>query len=431
MIKFIFLASFLLGTVSLLQAQTVLERLKDKARNRGEQRLDEGMEKGLDKVEEGAKSKASKTKKAKEDLKENDNQVTVSKTDFKSYSRYDFVPGNNMLLVEDFSQDVIGEFPLKWTTNNRGEVVTVKGSDGNWLRMYQSGQFLSPSIKKLPDNYTIEFDMILFFDHGGDSYVYPDLQIKLLSLAPGATTARNYLKDSDASADLILGINPSEAGSSSIYLSSQKEKSSHFSGEEKGFKPLDSYYGKPMHFAIWVQKERYRCWINGEKMYDVPQAVPPQSLFNHMDIAVGGSNYQDEKVGFYISNIRIAEAGADMRSKFLTEGKLVTNGILFDVNAANIKPESAGILREIAAILKENPGVKVKIVGHTDTDGDDAKNLDLSKRRAAAVKEALAKNYGIEAARMETDGMGESSPVSDNNTTEGKAQNRRVEFIKL
>ena len=78
----------------------------------------------------------------------------------------------------------------------------------------------------------------------------------------------------------------------------------------------------------------------------------------------------------------------DMRNKLITEGKLVSYGIYFDVNKDVVKPESYGTLKSIADVLTENAGVKVKIVGHTDADGDNAANLDLSKRRAAAVKRA-------------------------------------------
>ena len=82
-------------------------------------------------------------------------------------------------------------------------------------------------------------------------------------------------------------------------------------------------------------------------------------------------------------------------------------------------------------MLKENAEVKVKIVGHTDSDGNDADNLSLSKRRAESVKSSLAKDFSIDASRLETDGKGESQPVDKNTTAEGKANNRRVEFIKL
>jgi outer membrane protein OmpA-like peptidoglycan-associated protein len=121
----------------------------------------------------------------------------------------------------------------------------------------------------------------------------------------------------------------------------------------------------------------------------------------------------------------------DTRNRLLTEGKWVTHGILFDVNSDRIRGESYGTLKEIAAVLKENPAVRVRIVGHTDSDGDDASNLDLSRRRAAAVKTALAAEFGIESARMETEGRGESEPAAGNDTAAGKANNRRVEFLKL
>lgn len=90
-----------------------------------------------------------------------------------------------------------------------------------------------------------------------------------------------------------------------------------------------------------------------------------------------------------------------------------------------------GTLKEIATVLQENPDVRVKIVGHTDSDGADASNMDLSKKRGASVKNELVRNFGIDASRLESDGMGESQPVAPNDTPSNKALNRRVEFIKL
>ena len=142
-----------------------------------------------------------------------------------------------------------------------------------------------------------------------------------------------------------------------------------------------------------------------------------------------GSHNPDDY--FLIGNMRLAIGAPDTRNRLITEGRFSTTGILFDVNSDKIKPGSYRTLKEIAGILSESADVKVKIVGHTDSDGDDAKNLDLSKRRAASVKIALAKEFGISEDRMETDGMGETKPATDNKTAEGKAQNRRVEFIKL
>ena len=115
----------------------------------------------------------------------------------------------------------------------------------------------------------------------------------------------------------------------------------------------------------------------------------------------------------------------------MTEGKLVSYGIYFDVNKDLVKPESYGTLKEIANTLMENPAVRINITGHTDADGADDANLDLSKRRADAVKNELTKSFRIDAARIETTGKGETQPVAPNNSAANKALNRRVEFIKL
>jgi outer membrane protein OmpA-like peptidoglycan-associated protein len=85
----------------------------------------------------------------------------------------------------------------------------------------------------------------------------------------------------------------------------------------------------------------------------------------------------------------------------------------------------------MATILAENPELKIRIVGHTDADGADAANLDLSKRRAANVKNELVRSFGIDASRIQTDGRGEAEPVAPNNSPSNKALNRRVEFIRL
>jgi outer membrane protein OmpA-like peptidoglycan-associated protein len=179
---------------------------------------------------------------------------------------------------------------------------------------------------------------------------------------------------------------------------------------------------------VWRQKERLRVYFNEEKILDIPKALVPGVNYNSIIYSLPDA---DEKNLYAISNLRLAVGAPDTRNKILTQSKWVTHGILFDVNSDNIKPESYGTLKEMATVLKENPDLKVKIVGHTDADGSDAANLDLSKRRAAAVKDMLAKEFGIEASRMETDGKGESEPIDKNDTPAGKANNRRVEFIKI
>ncbi len=106
---------------------------------------------------------------------------------------------------------------------------------------------------------------------------------------------------------------------------------------------------------------------------------------------------------------------------------LAAKGIFFETNSDVIKAASFANLDKLATILNEYPDAKVAIDGHTDSDGDDAKNLDLSQRRADAVKAYLA-SHGIAADRMTATGFGETKPVADNNSAAGKAKNRRVDF---
>jgi OmpA-OmpF porin, OOP family len=184
---------------------------------------------------------------------------------------------------------------------------------------------------------------------------------------------------------------------------------------------------KVNHVIIWVQNRRLRIYHLGGKVLDVPTNIYEGSKFTRMCFKL----YRGASCGSYISNIKITDAAPDMRSKLITEGKLVSYGIYFDVNKDVVKPESYGTLKGIADVLNENPDVRVKIVGHTDSDGADAANLDLSKRRGASVKNELVKTFGINASRLESDGLGETKPVAPNDTPVNKALNRRVEFIKL
>ena len=182
---------------------------------------------------------------------------------------------------------------------------------------------------------------------------------------------------------------------------------------------------KKYRFSMCVQKQRIRVYLNEKKAFDMPRALSTGYQYN----MVRFNQYAEYNA--MVTNFRIAAGLPDMRSKLITEGKLVTHGIYFDVNSDKVKPESYGTIKGIAQVLTDNPDVKVKVVGHTDSDGDAAKNLDLSKRRAASVKTELTKNFGIDASRIETDGKGKTEAIAPNDTPGNKAQNRRVEFIKL
>lgn len=130
-------------------------------------------------------------------------------------------------------------------------------------------------------------------------------------------------------------------------------------------------------------------------------------------------------------NFKIADgAQMNMLGSIMTTGKFITHGISFDVNKAIVKPESMGIIGDVVKQLQDNPTLNIEIDGHTDSDGDATANMTLSQQRADAVKDALMQ-AGIDAARLTSKGFGATKPIADNTTQSGKAENRRVEFIKM
>jgi OOP family OmpA-OmpF porin len=125
----------------------------------------------------------------------------------------------------------------------------------------------------------------------------------------------------------------------------------------------------------------------------------------------------------------VANAAA-LSTGISANGHIVVNGILFDTAKADLKPESKPALDEVAKMLKENATLKVYVVGHTDNVGALAGNVDLSKRRAAAVVQELTTKYGIATARLAPYGDGPYAPIGSNDSEDGRALNRRVELVK-
>ena len=129
------------------------------------------------------------------------------------------------------------------------------------------------------------------------------------------------------------------------------------------------------------------------------------------------------------------DRGADqpvenLEQKLDETGRAEVYGIYFDFGSATIRPESGPVLTEIAGVLRKHPGWKLSIEGHTDNIGGDQYNLDLSNRRAAAVKAVLVDCFGVAAGRLTTIGYGASRPKESNDTLAGRARNRRVELVK-
>ena len=423
-----FLAIFLFGIVTCISAQiiNVPNRIHNKVINRVNNKIDQGIDKGLDAVEDdvtGKNKKSDKNKKDDSKTEKKDPKASDSKSDSKqdqqslqSYSKFDFIPGEKVIFYDDFSQDAIGDFPALWNTNASGEVVNTNMYPGNWLKYVMRESIWTDKLLVLPDNYTLEFDVIPIEGTEGGMGGWSFRLMKCINQ-----------KSWDGGA--VPGNAGFEFQVEYFGRPNYRAYNNKLDGEfwdQKGYNEDDKIKQKKdqkYHMSVWVQKTRLRIYQNENKLFDVPRAFP--------DPAVKMDRLRFEANAAMVSNIRIAVGAPDMRNKLMTEGKLVTYGIYFDVNKDVVKPESYGTLKEIATILNEVPNVKVKIVGHTDSDGADAANLDLSKRRAASVKAELAKSFGVNGDRLVTDGMGEGQPVAPNDTPVNKALNRRVEFIKM
>ena len=411
-----------------LYAQSALERLGkrvvkragEQVEQRVERKAEEGVEKAMDKAEEAArnsgkeKEKPVKSENAKSKESKPVQQLQQEQVSLQSFSQYDFVPGDKVLLYEDFSQDAVGDFPALWTTNGSGEVKTLNVADGKWLHLTTVGnQYQLMKNLELTGNYIIEFDV-----------VFPPTDQNPPALWMTLFKAENkdlgYVQSNPLPMGFGLYMETTDNGNNKwmgkAYNGDWVEGSSVLS-------PLE--VNKVEHVIVWVQKRRLRVYHAGQKVLDLPTLIPAN--FKPDRLTFDNSDGNDSNP--YVSNIRITTAAPDTRNKLLEEGKLISYGIYFEVNSDKVKPESYGALNDIAKVIKE-ANVKVQIVGHTDNTGSDATNLGLSKRRAASVKAELVK-MGVSTELLTTDGAGASKPIAPNDTPSNKALNRRVEFIKV
>ncbi len=335
---------------------------------------------------------------------------------FKVYTNYDFVAGNKLLLYEDFSVDKIGDFPAKWNTNGAGEVVKINEGDEKWLQLANETTYIPDLAGTLPKDYTLEFDMIT-----------TGLNKETGSLARIIITLddNNMLRRGSDFAEVSLPL--CQFTDPGVYVGN------YFNDETTVrnyiIKDIRKDVLERAHVAIAVNGPRFRLWMNERKLVDLPRFIV-SGLPKYIKFDLGGMLGEDSGQFAFLTNIKLAEGGEDVRSLLVKEGKFSTTGILFDPASDKIKPESYGTLKLISEALVSESGMQIQIVGHTDADGSDESNLELSKRRANSVKNSLVQEFGIAADRLESDGKGETAPVADNTTTAGKAENRRVEFVK-
>lgn len=411
----------------------LLKRLGDRAKEASTRALEGGVdktvnktsEKTLDKAIDGAFEKKENKEKNKKNVTEEPESEQI-----KIYTKFDFVPGEKVIYSEDFVRDAVGELPLNWNSNSSGVVIELDDKS-KWLQLNQGIYLAGGKNATYGKDYTIEFDVLLNVTQK-TGYYTPPLYFGALGSGKEDASSNKFLQNQFANNGFGFAIEPK------LGMPSMINVNSYLSGKETfstGRKPLASFAStlrKVAHYAITVQGTRLRMWINETKVVDVPRAVNVESPINQLYFKTENTGgFADGSYEYLIGNIKVASGYPDTRSKLITEGKFVTTGILFNVNSDQIKPQSYGVIKEIAQALKDNTEVNIKIIGHTDSDGSASSNLILSKKRAEAVKKSLINDFSIEEERLTIDGKGASQPVADNKTNTGKAANRRVEFIKL
>ena len=322
----------------------------------------------------------------------------------KVYQNYDFIPGDKILFEDNFVGDQDGEFPAHWELKS-GQAVLNKTSTGEEALFLTDGNYARviprmKTAKYLTDPFTIEYDF----------YAQTEGSNGLIVMFNGFDKNEGFDREASLSITCCeVGFTP-WAGEG-------------FSKGMAGTDWTEGFRNKWHHVAIACKNHQMKVYLDQTRILVVPDT---KGDFESAVFAGIG----EEKNPIIFKNVRIASGGAmNMMGKKFTESKIVTHGINFDIDKATIKPESMGTLNMIVQVMKDNSDIKFEVGGHTDNSGTPAHNQTLSQQRADAVKEQLVK-MGIDATRLTTKGFGDTKPVSDNTSLEGKANNRRVEFVK-
>ncbi len=320
------------------------------------------------------------------------------------WANYDFVPGDRILFYDDFSSDRVGNFPRRMEFIE-GNWEIVESGDRRYLRVTSGGMVKIPLPETLPDRFTMEFEVNTTH---GNSYIR-------VTAGPAFGRDRSYEGSAVSVRSNRAGIIPVKDVGPQAETLYEEDLLQEFRGGGT-VKPL----------RIMADGDYMKVYMNEHRVANVPNTVFPRTDA----LYISASSVSPQSPGM-IGPISIAAGGLELYDRLAADGRVATQGILFASDSDRIRPESTPTLDEIGRMLEDHPELRIAIEGHTDSDGDEAHNKDLSERRAASVKRFLVESYGIDDSRLETAGFGEAVPAADNATPEGKQQNRRVELVRL
>jgi outer membrane protein OmpA-like peptidoglycan-associated protein len=306
-----------------------------------------------------------------------------------------FIPGDKTLFFDDFTDMTADDAPPHFKV--RGAAAELRATGPTRQLTITNKTSLFPNITALPKNFTMEAEIKADTTNRCIvTFMFTSQTKQILHI--GVTASPKFV-------DLVASLRTPYS--------------------ELGRKRAPLSWDEPVKLAIWVQNGRLRIFTNGEKQLDFNQVEMPPLDGIEMAHVFSGMN---QTLGY--RTVRFAESIPDFSQVITASGRFVTHGILFDTDSDRLKGESAPVIQTIAKGLEANPALKLLIEGHTDSSGNAAHNVDLSKRRAEAVKSVLVSQFKVDGGRLTTAGLGASKPMSPNDTPLGRAQNRRVELVK-
>lgn len=305
------------------------------------------------------------------------------------------------MFEDDLVGEQMGEFPSKWDLlEGNAEIASVNGK--TVINLTDISTEIMPLMKNqknyLTEAFTLEFD---FLGGSDEKSIYCDYII--------------HLKNIEGEDVATINLNGTASGwayTSWITASGeQRENRSAAPAKEEEWN----------HVALSFNKRALKVYLNGSRIVNIPNCARPQYFTLQRSI------WEDHRN--LMTNVRLCKGAVPLYNRLITDGKIITYAITFDIGKANIKPESMTEINRIAQLMKDNGDLKFEVQGHTDNTGTVASNQKLSEQRAQAIVNKLVE-MGIAANRLSAKGMGQSAPLADNSTDEGRAKNRRVEFVK-